>query len=79
MRKTSEMSQLDILEILRKNPDRWFTIKEISETLKLNRTNVGKQLLRLLVRRKIIERYYNNNMKMVKLNDNGGKDENKRL
>jgi len=53
------MSQADVIKILRKHPDRWFTRQEIAKMMKnkCNINNVSNNLLRLYKRGEIFKKY----------------------
>lgn len=41
------MGQGEVLEVLKKNPDKWFTSEEISQMVGVTRSSIGSSLKRL--------------------------------
>ncbi len=41
------MSQAGIIKLLKRNPDKWFTTKEISERLKINRSSISMNIQKM--------------------------------
>ena len=50
------MSQQQILDILEKEPDRWFTAKDILAILKINSSSIGHSVKKLSTAKSILSK-----------------------